>query len=312
MIYNEQKLASFSRTSFKYETQKIIDTHHDIRDAINQHYDKAKVKQDFGLGNLPVLDVYLQGSYKNSTDVTKSSDVDLVVQMSTIWRANKESLPADQLVKYDSSYVDVHFPVSQFKSDIQNALNQFFDPQFVSNGNKCLKITEHGKYCSADVIPCFSYRQYGFFESNTNQKYTEGMFFYANNGDFIRNFPKQHYDALTTKSTNTNGAFKETVRMFKNIKDDLIDNHVISKDIVSSYFIENLLYNVPITYFSGTYTDRFRSIVNHLCDQYSSGNVNGFTCANGIDQLISEENWRIEDLRLYLIALTKVRDETQF
>ncbi len=311
MIYSEEKLASFSRRAFKYEEQKIIDTHHAIREAISTHYEGDAVKEKYGLSAAPVLDIYLQGSYKNHTNVTKSSDVDLVVQVTSIWRANKASLPPEQLEKYNSSYISVSYSFTQFNIDIFHALQNFFGEEYLKNDNKCLKLAEHSKYCNADIIPCFTYRQYGQFHSVENQRYEEGMYFITNNGQFVRNFPKQHYDALTEKSKNTDGRFKETVRMFKNMKDDLIEKGIINEGTAKSYFIENMLYNIPEIYFSGTLTERFRNILGHIERQWLTGAFHKFRCANGIDDLISDTNWKIENAQQFLIALIQVRDETE-
>ena len=313
MVYNEQKLASFTATAFKYELQKIVDTHQAIRDALDKYYDRTAVKEKYGLGDTPVLDIYLQGSYKNSTNVTKSSDVDLVVQMQTIWRSNNESFPADQLAKYDASFVNVSYSFEAFNLDILNALQQYFRVEYVNNGNKCLQLKEHGKYCFADITTCFTYREYGFFETVQNQNFTEGMYFITNEGKFVRNFPKQHYEALVAKSQNTNGIFKETVRMFKNIRDDLVDKGVINEGTAKSYFIENLLYRVPLQHFTvpKTLTERFKTILEYLVLMYNTLQIQQFKCANGIDLLISDNNWKLENVQQFLIALIKVKDETE-
>lgn len=50
MIYNEQKLKSFLQKPFKYGTQKVIDTHEAVREAVEQHYDKQKAKDTYNLG----------------------------------------------------------------------------------------------------------------------------------------------------------------------------------------------------------------------------------------------------------------------
>lgn len=149
MVYNEQQLESFSRRAFKYEEQKIIDTHHAIREAINMHFDSTVLVEQYGF--VPELDVYLQGSYKNSTNVTKTSDVDLVVQLKSIWRANKESLSEDQLAKYNSSYSEVFYTFEAFNQAILHAVQAYFGMGNVTNANKCIKISEHGKYCNADI-----------------------------------------------------------------------------------------------------------------------------------------------------------------
>lgn len=309
MVYNEQQLESFSRRAFKYEEQKIIDTHHAIRDAINEYFDSPKVKTLYGF--TPELDIYLQGSYKNSTNVTKSSDVDLVVQLKSLWVANKETLPADQEAKYNAAYITITYPFVEFNAAIFEAIQQHFGAENVSNENKCLKIKEHGKFCSADVIPSFTYRHYGFFDSDNNQRYVEGMYFITNEGAAVINYPRRHYDQLSLKSYTTNGLFKETVRMFKNMRDDLTDKGVISEGIAKSYYIENLLFQVPNNYFNGTYRERFDYILDFFIHSYQSKELQKFICANGIDKLCSEKTWNSENVAEFLLALIKVRDENQ-
>jgi len=311
MVYNEQQLESFSKPAYKYEHEKIIVTHHAIREAINLHFDTNAVKGKYGLVVVPVLDIYLQGSYSNSTTVTKSSDVDLVVQMETIWHANKESLSPDQLAKYDAAYSSISYTFQEFNAAIFNVLRQYFGAENVLNTNKCLIIQEHGKYCKSDIIPCFSYRHYGFFEREDSQRFTEGMYFITNDWKFVRNFPKEHSSAVSKKSEATNGAFKETVRMFKNIRDDLTDRRIIFEGIAKSYYIENLLYNFPDTSFSPSRIQTFEKIMGFLIEIYHLDLIKSFKCANGIDYLFSQDNWNYHYFQQFLVALIRVKDETQ-
>lgn len=311
MIYNEQKLESFARKPFKYETQKVIDTHEAVREAVRLYYDKQKAKDTYNLGELPKVDIFLQGSYKNDTDVTKSSDVDVVVRLETVWSSNKEILPPDQLQKYNQTYKSVNYGFKEFNQDILNALYTHFNQLYIHNDDKCLKIREHSKFCNADVIPCLTFRNYGNFESSSNQKFDEGIYFFTNQNKKVVNYPKQHYESLTKKSTATDGNFKSTVRMFKNIKDDLIDKGLIDENVAKSYFIENLLFNVPDIYFKDTYTERFGNILNYLIEQFNSAKISSYYCANGIIKLFSETAWSTEKLETFLRILIRVRNETQ-
>ncbi len=301
MVYNEQQLESFSRRPFKYEEQKIIDTHQAIREAINIHFDSSTLEKQYGF--VPELDVYLQGSYKNNTNVTKTSDVDLVVQLKTIWSANKESLSADQLAKYNATYSDVSYTFEDFNHSILQAVQVYFGMGNVTNANKCIKIKEHGKYCNADITSSFSFRHYGTFENADKQVYKEGMYFIANDGKFIRNFPKLHYEALVKKSEATNGTFKETVRMFKNIRDDLTDRRMLYPNAAKSYFIENLLYFLPDSCFVGTRKMVFEQIMSLLAQLSDLNMIRGFKCANGVDQLFGENNWQYHDAKFFIDTL---------
>lgn len=311
MIYNEQKLESFARKPFKYETQKVIDTHAEVREAIRLHFNKQSVKDTYNLGALPNVDIFLQGSYKNDTDVTKSSDVDVVVRLDAVFQSNKEVLSIEQLQKFNTIHSNSSYSFKDFNVHIMKAIETHFGTQYIKNDDKCLKIREHSKFCNADVIPCLTYRNYGFFESINNQKYDEGIYFITNENVKVINYPKQHYDNLTVKSAATNGNFKSTVRMFKNIKDDLIEKCVMGEDVAKSYFIENLLFNVPDSLFIGTNTERFKNILAFLIEEYKNAKVAGYYCANKIVPLFGNTSWNLDKLRQYLLILIKVRDETQ-
>ncbi|MEZ4966041.1 MAG: hypothetical protein R2791_12440 [Saprospiraceae bacterium] len=99
--------------------------------------------------------------------------------------------------------------------------------------------------------------------------------------------------------------------MFKNIRDDLIDKGVINEGTAKSYFIESMLFRVPDMYFPGAYTLRFFSILGHLILMYNSKQFEQFICANGIDKLCSDSSWNVENVQQFLLALAKVRDETE-
>lgn len=100
--------------------------------------------------------------------------------------------------------------------------------------------------------------------------------------------------------------------MFKNLKDALLENGKISEDTAKSYYIENLLYNVPNNLFAGTYKDRFSSILEKLINDFNSNAVSNYQCANGIHRLIAENTWKTELLKSFLIALIKIRDSNAF
>src|ERR1019366_161359 len=145
-----------------------------------------------------------------------------------------------------------------------SCLQSHFGHQHVVNDNKCLRLRKHSKFCDADIIPAYTYKLYGTFSSADKQKFYEGICFDTNDRKQIINFPKQHQEILTDKSGKTDGNFKETVRMFKNLRDELIDHRIISEDTAKSHFIENLLFNVPHDMFSGTYKDRFSNVLARL------------------------------------------------
>ena len=64
-------------------------------------------------------------------------------------------------------------------------------------------------------------------------------------GNRIRNFPEQHSKNCTAKHQATKGNFKPMVRVFKNMRNSMIEKKLLADGIAPSYFIEGMLWNVP-------------------------------------------------------------------
>ncbi len=312
MIYTEQQLERFSKPPFKYETKQVIDTHTEIRKAIETYWDKDAIKKKYNLNVLPELDPFLQGSYANDTNVTQSSDVDIVIRLVSVWRADKTSLSASDAERYENNTKNCEYKFIWFNQDILECLQSHFGNGFVVNDPKCLTLRKHSKFCDADIIPAFTYKLFGLYPSPETEKFKEGICFDTNDGKQIINFPKLHKQSLIDKSKDTNGNFKETVRMFKNLKDALLDNGKISEDIAKSYYIENLLYNIPNNLFIGTYKEKFLNILEKLINDFNDNSVAKYSCANGVHKLISDTTWQTNFLKQFLTALCLIRDNNAF
>jgi len=60
-----------------------------------------------------------------------------------------------------------------------------------------------------------------------------------------------------TKHQNTNQRFKRMVRVYKNMRNRMIDDKGIADGLAPSYFIEGMLWNVPADKFVESYEDSF-------------------------------------------------------
>jgi len=316
-MYTEKQLESFSKVPGVRQKDKAIRTHEAVREAIRNYYNKDVIKQTYGF--TPNFDIFLQGSYKNDTDVQKTSDVDLVVCLENAFKTSNTLIQEQNF-----GYI-----FSQFNADIKKALEQHFTYIEVENANKCLKITEHKagetSYGNADIIPAFSYRNIinksiVQNSSSIHYDYYKGITFLTNGNRWVVNYPKFHYGNLAGKSKRTSGRFKETVRMFKNIKDDLLEKGIITDAVVKSYFIENMLYNVDDNLFSGNYQNRFTNIVNFIVGKYNDKQnpMLEWKNANGFDYLVKPNNtgntptiergiWAIDNVYKFLKALWDIR-----
>lgn len=238
-----------------------------IKNALNS-YSNWPTGQDF--------EIYLQGSYKNDTNIRGDSDVDVTIQLNSTFYSN---LSDDQ--KRILGLAAASYSWSDFRVDVLKALRSYYGSSFITEGNKAVKISGGNGRLPADVVVCTQYRKYKTVNSSD---YVEGFCFWAQSDNRqVINYPKSHYNNSVSKHQNSNTWYKPSVRMFKNMRGS------ISGDSTPSYFLECLLYNVPNTTFGTSYQDTFCNIVNWL----NKANLTSFVCANGQVNLFgsSEEQW---------------------
>lgn len=264
---------------------KFKDAHESIR--------KALEKYNWPFGK-PAYDVYLQGSYKNSTTTRKNSDVDLVVQLNSSFKQDLSKLSESERNLFLNGYPNATYSWENFRSDILNALNQ--SSSKVETGNKCIKVETPS--LNADVVVCMQYRLYKKYRNLQDQEYIEGMTFKSRENNWIVNYPKQHVENGEVKNKNTKEWYKKAVRMFKNARLYLLEHRTISKELSSSYFIECLIYNVPDSKFETNHYTTFYNILNFL----NSADIKAFKCQNGIVEMFgsSPDQWSVENARIFI------------
>lgn len=254
-------------------------THESIRAALDR-YEWPKGKPE----------VYLQGSYKNNTNIRGSSDVDVVVQLNSVFLSN---LTEEQKRKF--GFTKAEYTWQDFRQDVRAALVDYYGISRVQEGKKTLKVKT--PYLPADVVVCLQYRKYPL-NPKSEDDYIEGMTFYVSSESrWVINYPKLHYQNGTAKNQRTGGVYKPTIRMFKNARTYLIERGV-SQDLAPSYFIECLLYNVPDSRFIGTFRGIFRNVIHWLI----GSDLNSFRCQNEQDNLFgnSPEQWAEEDAKRFM------------
>jgi hypothetical protein len=244
----ENTLASWTKPAFDNEDEKREYTERTIRDAIKAHPQ---------LANLPV-NVYAKGSYRNNTNVRRNSDVDVAAELTSIYIPEYADGVTPQSIgfqPYGGSY-----DTSNFKDHVGHALAGAFGSRAVQRHNKVFEVRESTRSLAADVVPCFSYR---WFYSPGPYGYEEGIQLIADRGFAPHNFPQQHYDNGCTKNNATGKRFKRVVRILKRLENKMVEDRVI--DVVPSYLIESLVYNVPNDYFgTGTWAGDVRNVLGHI------------------------------------------------
>lgn len=305
MLFTESQLDAFSRPQPKYETNAIIRTHETIREALRKHLQIDSIKNRFQLSGFEYVD-YLQGSYSNDTSIKSSSDVDIVVEYTRGHYYSTDDLSPQEKDDFNRNLNPTNYSHAEFKNDVYSALVGAFGSSVIQRRNKCIYFKAHGNYIDADIIPCWSYRRYMSFTNTGQSKYHQGIKFRSDSGIEIYNYPKLHQDALIQKSKNTNGNFKQTVRLFKNLRDELALKGLLQQELAPSYFVENLIYTVPDAMYAGTQTDRVKAIVANLIQLKSSPEYQKLTCAHGLQWLFGSTTWNENSCSQFISALGRI------
>lgn len=250
---------------------------------------------------LKSFETFLQGSYGNDTNVYRDSDVDVVMRLDSTWYHDAHLLPAGQYEAFERTYPDTaDYGLPQFKAEVAKWLGQKFNG--VTVGSKAIFIPGHGNRRDCDVLVCARFKYYYCFSGAGDESLAEGICFFLKDGTQIVNFPKQHSDNCTVKHKATNQWFKATVRVYKNMRNYLVDHNMLRDGTAPSYYIEGMLWNVPPGKFGKSFDDTFVETFNYLVNADRST----FKCANGIHALLGEGShvsWSPVDCQTYLDAL---------
>lgn len=246
--------------------------------------------------------VFLQGSYKNDTNVYGDSDVDIVISTDVVYYSDISNLSDDDKQNYNGQFARATYQLPDFKNEVVEWLKKKY-PNEVSVGSKAVYITGNAGRRDADVIIAAEFDTY---PAQGKPTFETGICFMKPDGSLIDNFPKQHSDRCTSKNQSTNW-FKQTVRTYKNLRNKMIADGDITGGLAPSYFLEGLLYNVPVAQFGTTYAQNFNDTLNWLVGADRSK----FLCASGEHYLFhptSPVTWRAEDCTAFLNAAVKKRD----
>lgn len=248
-------------------------------------------------------EVYLQGSYRNTTNIRGDSDVDVVIQLNSTFKGNVSALTTVEKELYGKAYQNATYLWTHFRADVLKALQNHYGESKVTSGNKSIKVET--PYLPADVVPCMQYRKYERFLSLSNEQYIEGMRLYATRDKrWIINYPKIHYKNGVSKNSSASKLFKSTVRMFKNARSHLVEEGEIDRILAPSYFLECLIYNVPDWAFGVDYEQTFGNVIVYL----GEAEMQNFMCQNGQLKLFgdSPEQWSQKNAIELLIKLARL------
>lgn len=296
MPISESQLETWSHRS---QTDTAVNAHTKIREAMI-----------FGGSRLisSAPTVFLQGSYRNYTNIHSDSDVDVVVKTTNVWNSDLDALGPVETEVYWSEHSPSSYIWETLHSDVTSALQQQFGTNAVSLGKKAIRVEgKPGVRLPADVVAANEHRRYNSYSATSREDYVRGIFFKnLATGEEIINYPEQHYENGVAKQAATSDWFKPTVRILKNARNYLIDNYRIDHDCASSYFIQCLLYNVPSREYGGSHRLNFNDVLDWLQNHRST--MSSFVCQNGLTQLFGDtaQHWNLADAVEFLEALDEL------
>jgi hypothetical protein len=270
-----------------------------------QSYNSVKTALEAANSRVALLapEIYLQGSYRNATNIYGDSDVDIVAEYQGTFQGDVSALDINARLRQQNSYANATYTWEQFRADVLQTLQDYYTPARVEQADKCIKVRFGPDRIAADVVPAVQYRKYSYFLTDGVEGKKEGIFFQNRAGEGIANFPKDHIANGEAKNAanRTNGWYKPMVRIFKNARNRLIRDNLLAENSSPSYCVECLINNAADYCFGNSYQQCFDSILNYLFVL----NFDQFVSQNGIIPLFgpSPVQWRTQAATNFLVAL---------
>lgn len=265
-----------SRWSHHQAATAFTQAHLPIRAALHAHRWPSDIKYE----------VFLQGSYKNDTNLGGDSDVDVVVRLARKLNSEVVALTGMELQGNDSHKV-AYKQWQLFRRNALRAMRARFGDD-ASSGRKTLKIKKGKLPADADLVVTLRCRG--------------GIAFYLSDEKrWVVSYPQQHHQWGSKKDKATNQRFKRTVRMFKAARNRLVETKALTKDDAPSYFIECLLYNVPDKLFKPDLAPTYTGILAWL----KTAKLKDFQCQNRKVALFGpgQEQWSVNKAQTLVKAL---------
>ena len=242
-------------------------------------------------------EVYLQGSYPNATNIYGDSDIDIVVESSSIFYDNRPLALKRQMGWSMSSSGWPHF-----RNEVIKALTNNYGSNKVSQANKCIKVKgDGGNRLNADVVPCCTYVHY-----RGATHIAVGITFWTQSEQQVVNYPKLHLENGRRKNNICSSQYKPNIRVFKNAR------NVAQKDnSYPSYFLECLVYNVPSSNFSNKHTVTYVNCIKWLYQVAQNNRLDEVYCQNGGQPMFGDalHQSNTADAKRLIIDLAKLWDQ---
>ena len=295
MAIPESQLATWSNQGAVTQSAQTYDIIQKVlNDSTSPYYPK-----DFS--------IFLQGSYGNDTNVYRDSDVDIVICLNQTQYSDTNLLTPGAKTNYDQAFNRATYGYDDFKKDVLTWLEKKFGADVIP-GKKATFIKGSNGRRDADVLICARHLRYRAASNGVDAQYDEGIIFWTRDNIKIVNFPKQHSENCTTKHQNTDQRFKRMVRVYKNMRNRMIDDKYIAEGVAPSYYIEGMLWNVPADNFVQGYEDSFINTFNWVL----KADKTKLACASDLHWLVRDNAnvcWSTANFDAYVSAAKKYWNE---
>jgi predicted nucleotidyltransferase len=206
------------------------------------------------------IEIFLQGSYANTTNIRDDSDVDIVVMTHQTFQGATERLGAVAKARYDA-LPSATFRAPDLRREVTQALASYYGSARVHPRNKCIRVDRAPGYVDADVVPCLQYRWFRRPDSDIASDYVEGITIEPVQGNRIINFPKEHISNGKSKNTQCDGHYKETVRQVKRLRNRAVDEGRLEDGVAPGYLLECMVYNLAPQQFVADDSKRLSNVI---------------------------------------------------
>lgn len=253
--FSEESFKHWHRPASETEEERISNAISMIKDGIDQH-NILKYKD---------IEIFVQGSYANNTNVRMESDIDICVMLKDTFFS---SYPEGKS-RIDYGFTQGSNNFTDYRSWVISAMTNKFGPDGITVGNKSIKIHSNSYHVQADVVPAFQYRNYSRDKQTDPLSFEEGIQFFSSKGEKVINYPKIHIANGRRKNKATSKRFKKMVRIFKRIKTQMKKEGWSVNKSISSFLISGFIWNVPNSIFNDhdNWEERMRAAIFFLWEK---------------------------------------------
>jgi hypothetical protein len=231
--------------------------------------------------------------------VYNSGDVDILVIRTDTYYADFSEAPATSTeaapARNPSQMFDEH------TEGVYRTLQAQYGTRNIERREKAIDVESDDLPLGADVVPCLQYRR---FWSRQPGNHMKGIVFWTDDGTKVVNFPQRHLIMGERYNEWCDGNYKATIRIFKNLRNALLERDSIDEGVTSSYFIECLLSNVEVTTIGkDDIRERVEGILQQL-DSDAEDDFPGYTVQHGMQPLFGEETtqWNVAKAQKFIEA----------